>query len=226
VEATLEYVKRNHPKYQVQWFGVTLPVQDHGLEWKAPNTNNIIYADVIKDTLPDYVQKSQLVTGDGGFEIESKDRNDQELQNTPLLRGQLQQSYANLAPGGSMVVKMFDMFSQETCDLLWDCYLHFDKVYVIKPLGSRICNSEKYIVGVRYNPKYTGARQLSGIYNLIPDWFYGSVWNTNQRFVELQIKSLTKALRLAATTPLYQLKSLYQDQKKTQVEECLRWLGM
>lgn len=227
VEATQEYVQRVLPTRTLEWYGVTLPVSNNGLEWKTSSTeqSNVIFADVIKDTLPSKVSDCVLVTGDGGFEIESKERNDQELCNTPLLRGQIHQSYKTLSRGGCTVIKMFDMFSLETCDLLWDCYLRFDKVYLIKPFGSRICNSEKYIVGIGYNPKYTEPR--SGINDIIPPWFYGSVWNISRRFTQLQIQSLEKAIELAYTLALSgPLPDEFWTKKKRQVDEAIKWLGL
>ena len=228
VEATQEYVQRVLPSHTLEWYGVTLPVSNNGLEWKTSLTgedSNVIFADVIKDSLPTKVSGSVLVTGDGGFEIESKDRNDQEICNTPLLRGQLYQSYKALCGGGCMVIKMFDMFSLETCDLLWDCFLRFDKVYVIKPFGSRICNSEKYIVGIGFNPKNTEPR--NGVNDIIPSWFYGSVWNISRRFTQLQIQSLEKAIVLVDTLVRSgPLPDKFWTKKKLQVDEAIKWLGL
>lgn len=226
VEATQEYIKRHWgDQCRLDWYGVTLR---DGLEWKTTNQSapNVIYADVTKDKLPDRVNQSVLVTGDGGFEIDFKDRNDQEIQNTPLLAGQIHQSFQTLAPNGHMVIKMFDMMELDTCELLWDCYLRFDKLYIIKPFGSRICNSEKYVVGVRYNPKYKGAR--SGINNIIPEWFYGRIWTINSNFVTTQIKALTQSITLTLTAPQIlkspPLESLAE--KQTHTQNCLRWLGL
>lgn len=222
VEATQEYIKRHFPKSRLDWYGVTLP---DGLEWKmsAQSSSNVIYADVIKDKLPPCVQQSMLVTGDGGFEIDFKDRNNQEVQNTPLLAGQIHQSFKTLAPNGNMVIKMFDMMEHDTCDLLWDCYLHFDKLYIIKPFGSRICNSEKYIVGIRYNPKYQGIR--SGINSIIPEWFYGRIWTINAQFVNVQVQSLLQSIRLTETSsPKDWEKS--SDKKHELTQRCLNWFGL
>jgi 23S rRNA U2552 (ribose-2'-O)-methylase RlmE/FtsJ len=226
VEATQEYIKRNWgDQCPLDWYGVTLR---DGLKWKTTNQSspNVIYADVTKDTLPDCVKQSVLVTGDGGFEIDFKDRNDQEVKNTPLLAGQIHQSFQTLAPNGHMVIKMFDMMELDTCELLWDCYLHFDKLYIIKPFGSRICNSEKYVVGVRYNPKYQGVR--AGINNIIPAWFYGRIWTINLNFVTTQIKALTQSITLTLTAPGV-LKSPPREslsKKQTYTQNCLRWLGL
>jgi len=218
VEATLDFVARHWSACPVKWYGVTLKT---GLSWKAVPTasDHVIYADVIHDALPPHVQNSDLVTGDGGVEIEAQERNRQEQQHGPLLRAQVQQALWALRPQGHMVIKMFDLFEYETCEWLWYCYGQFDKVYLIKPFGSRICNSEKYVVGVRRKVVEPALADQP-----IPAWFYGRVWTINQHFVTSQKKALAEAIRLTQTQPNPHTWDARAKLNPTQ--ECLRWLGL
>lgn len=224
VEATLDFVKARNPSCRVNWFGVTLPPNMQGLQWMSTQNQNVIYADVVKESLPFAVSNSVLVTGDGGFEIDSKDRNNQETQNIPLFRAQLLQSFANLAMGGMMAVKFFDMFTMDMCELLWHCCLNFEKVYILKPFGSRICNSEKYVVGVNYNGKYPTALPTTGIDSIIPDWFYGKLYYSNVHYVDLQMKSLQKAIHLANTQTSSSIEGMFAAQQQTKAKKCIDWL--
>ena len=124
------------------WFAVTLR---EGLVWKLPH-RGLIYADVIHDILPGYLTNSWLVTGDGGFLIDYDKLNQQEELNHPLLQAQLERGSSLVAPGGHLVVKCFDLFTQESHILLWRLFHQYQEVYIGKPWGSRIANSEKYII--------------------------------------------------------------------------------
>jgi 23S rRNA U2552 (ribose-2'-O)-methylase RlmE/FtsJ len=216
VEATQEYIKRNFPQSIHEWYGVTLR---EGLEWTS-DSSNVIYANIITDELPDKVKQSILVTGDGGFEIESNDKNNQELLNTPLLKGQIRHAIESVACDGSIVIKMFDMFEEETCELLWSCCKSFKKLYLSKPFGSRICNSERYIVGIGYQNDNLINNQPSSI----PDWFYGALWNANRRIVQLQMQSLNQAIEMVNRK--VDTRKLDQTKKKEKATQCLKWMGL
>jgi 23S rRNA U2552 (ribose-2'-O)-methylase RlmE/FtsJ len=147
IQATEDYWKFGMGSPEpLDWYGVTLK---EGLGWtdggllRNFSADRILYADVIKETLPSCASNSWIVTGDGGFEIKGDDRNQQEELNTPLLSAQIEQSFKLLSRGGHMVIKMFDMYTEETARLLWKCQRRFRLLKLIKPLGSRICNSEK-----------------------------------------------------------------------------------
>lgn len=86
-----------------------------------------------------------LVTADGGFDV-SSDYNCQELLTFRLI---LCEAYTMLrlqAPGGSGVLKIFDVAhtsTQRLIQVLCSAYRH---VHIMKPLTSRPANSEKYII--------------------------------------------------------------------------------
>jgi hypothetical protein len=51
---------------------------------------------------------------------------------------------------GTFVCKIFDTFNIETLKLLYLLNLSYEKVYLYKPKTSRNCNSEKYIVCLKF----------------------------------------------------------------------------
>ena len=210
VEAALDFVQPRG----IDWYGVTLPLSTGGLEWKSDD-RHVIYADVITDQLPHIARESMLATGDGGFEIDNKSRNDQEVQNTPLFKAQLLQGMAHLSVNGSLVVKFFDMFTMETCELLWHVFVNFDKVFIIKPYGSRTCNSEKYVVALGFTNKHR-TMEKTGIDAIVPDWFMGRIFEVSQRFTEAQIKYLEQAIDLASRLTVQQIHAQFNaKQQKT-----------
>jgi 23S rRNA U2552 (ribose-2'-O)-methylase RlmE/FtsJ len=144
VQATEQFTKRY--KTEWSWHGVTLP---NALQWKGGSKDNVIYADVICDDLPPCCYHADLVTGDGGFQIDDSQVNDQEALNLPLFCAQINKAVACCVPGGMIVIKLFDMFQPQTRAYIHDeamCW--FQDSYICKPYGSRICNSERFFVGI------------------------------------------------------------------------------
>ena len=143
VQATADYwTKLGRSEYEP--VAVTLP---DDLEWKVDNVK-VVYADVTKDGWSQQFQNVHFVTGDGGFEISGHDKNNQETFNATLFHAQVYRGTEMLALGGSLVVKFFDMFTPATWDTLQHAVNHFETVCIIKPYGSRVCNSERYLVAV------------------------------------------------------------------------------
>ena len=52
-----------------------------------------------------------------------------------------------LRAGGNFVIKMYDLFTQTSAQLVYLLSLAFDKIIIFKPLTSRAGNSEKYVIG-------------------------------------------------------------------------------
>ena len=86
-----------------------------------------------------------LVTGDGGFD-NSDDYNHQELNSLPLIYSEIYLALQIQREGGTFICKLFDTFVKETVILIYILTLCYEKVYLHKPLMSRVSNSEKYIV--------------------------------------------------------------------------------
>ena len=101
--------------------------------------NNFMY---IHET---YGSSMDLITADGGFDF-SDDFDNQELNMVPLLYGQIIYALCMQKQGGSFVLKVFDIFMQQTIDMIALLSSMYQQVYITKPNTSRYANSEKYIV--------------------------------------------------------------------------------
>jgi 23S rRNA U2552 (ribose-2'-O)-methylase RlmE/FtsJ len=122
--------------------------------WGSDNTGNMYSVDNINDATnlirTTYKDGVDLAMGDGGIHIE-KDEHLQELYNTRLIIGELLAALKSLKVGGYFCCKLFDTFSPLTASIVYIVALSFNECFIVKPIRSRIVNSERYVVGHRYN---------------------------------------------------------------------------
>ena len=93
--------------------------------------------------------KAQLYTADGGFDF-SADFNGQENTVQRLLIAEALAGLTTLNPGGTMILKLFDMKSRATLEFMWALSSCFDRTALVKPHTSRPANSERYWIGSGY----------------------------------------------------------------------------
>lgn len=92
---------------------------------------------------------SDLVTGDGGIDY-SVDFAMQEQLSFRILLAQLYAALLLLKTGRAMVLKFFDTHHPFTHEMLWVVACVFDAVHLVKPVTSRVANSERYVVAMGY----------------------------------------------------------------------------
>lgn len=115
------------------------------VETGADKTGNILSIDNFIYCKEKYASSMDLVTADGGFDF-SLDFNNQEINITQLLFGQIIYALTMQKKGGVFILKIFDTFMQHSIDLLYILSSFYEKVYIIKPQTSRYANSEKYVI--------------------------------------------------------------------------------
>jgi hypothetical protein len=106
--------------------------------------NQRAFADHAAEWLPS--SKALLYTADGGFDF-SSDYNGQENTVHRLLAAEALAGLQTLAPGGTMIIKVFDTKHVATLELLWMVGGCFERTAMVKPHTSRPANSERYWVG-------------------------------------------------------------------------------
>ena len=159
IEAT-SYMRKNPNDI---YYGMTLLNDDPGCPgWKKSNTfleNNpnvkIINGedgtgDILK--LENYkycknllMNSIDIITADGGIDV-SNDFNKQEKLVSKLLIAEIIYAVTMQKKGGYFILKIFDIFSKLTVDMLYLLSCLYNEVYITKPHTSRLANSEKYIV--------------------------------------------------------------------------------
>ncbi len=98
------------------------------------------------ETVPSGVH---IFTADGGFDF-SDEYDKQELNIYNLLVNSILLASQCLTLDGSFVLKIFDIQSRATEDLLAICASQFKRWTIYKPATSRPCNSEKYFIGTGF----------------------------------------------------------------------------
>ena len=115
------------------------------IENGADGTGNLYSPENYKHCLDKYGNSMDFITGDGGFDF-SVDYNRQESLALRLILTQVAYAIGMQAKGGTFILKIFDVFSQATIDILYLLASFYKSTYIIKPHTSRAANSEKYVV--------------------------------------------------------------------------------
>jgi 23S rRNA U2552 (ribose-2'-O)-methylase RlmE/FtsJ len=92
----------------------------------------------------------EFISADGGFDF-SSDFNNQEVLAQNLIVAEVLYAISLQKYEGSFVLKIFDIFTKVTVDLLQLLCSVYDDVIIFKPSTSRVANSEKYVVCKRFN---------------------------------------------------------------------------
>jgi len=145
-----------------RYVAVSLPPARGGLEWRLtdrdlrwcatgdPIDGDLLDNDLRDRLLEDYAARCQLVTADGGFEVDYAAQT-QERAAFDLVRREFEIALALLDPrclGATCVVKLFDTRDADTRSLVAATASCFDRAWIVKPSSSRAVNAERYFVGV------------------------------------------------------------------------------
>ena len=134
----------------------TYPKQVAGGDKKKDN-GDLTNPKTIKLFGGDMKEKADLITADGGFEWTNENLQEQEAFR--LIFGQIVAGILNQKKGGHFVIKFFETFtitSVKFMSILRQCY---NKVDIVKPLTSRLSNSEKYLVCMDF--KYDNNKEIT-----------------------------------------------------------------
>jgi hypothetical protein len=146
VQATGHWWTRRWQQHQDDWKWNAITLYDPTIPWEYGD--NIVYQDICRVPLPLWARDMNIVTGDGGFEIPHNKLELQETLNHDLFVAQVDQGIQACGRGGMVIIKLFDMFTAATQQKIAHFSRYFSTTHLIKPWGSRIANSERYIVGV------------------------------------------------------------------------------
>jgi hypothetical protein len=100
------------------------------------------------------------------------------VQNHKLFYSEIVIALWNQEIGGNFVMKCYDLYTVLSVQYLTILKNYYDHVYVIKPELSRPANSEKYIVALSYNGKFSTVMETKS-----KDMI--SRWDNNKYILEL-----------------------------------------
>lgn len=142
-----------------------------------------------------YLYKSDL-----GFDV-SQDYNNQESITAKGNLGQILYGLLILAEGGWMITKQFTMLTDFTLTMMYLLTQSFDKLYVIKPMTSKLSNGETYLLGKGYkrNESVINAfkQKLKNFectaFDVdLPEWYLAKMFACNKFFIKSQIQMVDK----------------------------------
>jgi 23S rRNA U2552 (ribose-2'-O)-methylase RlmE/FtsJ len=111
--------------------------------------NNLQNIDNIKNIIK---KNFYLVTADGGFD-EGNDFNHKEQLHYHLILNEIYSAISMQQTNGHFILKVFDILTETSINLLYLLFQCYQEVYVYKPKTSRPTNSEKYIICKYFNLK-------------------------------------------------------------------------
>uniref|UniRef100_A0A6C0BLV2 Ribosomal RNA methyltransferase FtsJ domain-containing protein n=1 Tax=viral metagenome TaxID=1070528 RepID=A0A6C0BLV2_9ZZZZ len=195
------------------------------------------------------INKCLLITADGGIYLKEEEYGAQELDNAGLFFAEIVTAIMNQATGGTLVLKMYDMYYDVTIQLIQLLSLYYTQMILIKPKTSRPANSEKYMVctGFKEIPEEQLAEQTQQLLQRLQTWMdlvksgqqyvtsllpfifkeqssmIETVAQFNKYNVELQMEKINEGLDLA-TYEKYRdpqfMEKYRQFQRETGVEWC------
>lgn len=199
----------------------------------ADNTGNILNIKNFYYCYSSYKNSMDFITADGGFDY-SSNFNKQEILSINLILAQVIYAIALQKQGGTFILKVFDIFTQATIDILYILSSLYEKCYIIKPNTSRNANSEKYIVC-----KFFKVSDTTTIINKLSTFFYMDTKKTIVRVLNINIPYLyiNKLEDINAILGQQQLENILytlhlldnnkSDKleviKKNNIQKCIQW---
>lgn len=210
-------------KFKKNNFNVLYGVDKTGSLYNVDNILNFI--EIIGTHTCDYV------TADGGFDF-TNDFNNQESLSTRLIMCEIYIALSILKEGGNFVIKIYDITSDVTKNLLYLLSQHFSKINIVKPTVSRPANSEKYVICISYKNKGCKADNLQLLWECIKnnnknydiersDLFDFNLTEFNISFVLEQINFINLTLNCIKMKKRYE--EFYEEQYKASLEWCNKY---
>jgi 23S rRNA U2552 (ribose-2'-O)-methylase RlmE/FtsJ len=109
------------------------------------NTGNLLHKCNLEHCYQTYQNTMDIITADGGFDY-SIDYNAQEDISLRLIFAQVAFAIAMQKQGGCFILKVFDIFTSGSVDILYLLSNMYNSIAIVKPNTSRYANSEKFII--------------------------------------------------------------------------------
>jgi 23S rRNA U2552 (ribose-2'-O)-methylase RlmE/FtsJ len=203
------------------------------IESGGDNTGNLFHKENLLYCYEKYKNSMDLITGDGGFDF-SIDFNKQEILSCKLIFCQICYAIAMQKKGGTFILKIFDVFTQATIDLLYLLSTLYTKIYIIKPNTSRTANSERYIICKNFKLNNTEAllKHLCNLFPIlddkpiqrflnidIPHLFINKLEDINAIIGQQQLENILGTLYLLDNNKPEKLDTI----KKNNIQKCVQW---
>lgn len=181
-----------------------------------------------------YKGSIDLITGDGGFDF-SIDFNKQEINANKLIFCQVCFAIAMQKKNGCFILKVFDIFTNATIDILYLLSQLYKKLYIVKPNTSRYANSERYIICKYFKNDdiFDILTKLSNIYPFlnanisikrylkidIPYIFINKIEDINAIIGQQQLENILSTFYLIENGKDEKIEII----KKNNIQKCIQW---
>jgi len=251
IEATAFLRKNINDKY----YGMTLINNDPGCPgWKKSHqfleanknvtiitgedeTGNLLHKDNYIYCVNKFKHTMHIITADGGIDV-SNDFNKQEELVSKLIVSEVIYAITMQKKGGHFILKIFDIFSKLTIDILYMLTRMYSEVYITKPFTSRLANSEKYIVCknflldetdcemfiTSFTNEFEKLTQYDNIVSLLnfeyDYYFLNKIEEINIIMGQKQLENIITTLNIIGSRNNHdKIDSL----KKTNIQKCISW---
>ncbi len=204
------------------------------IEYGDDNTGDLFNVKNLWYCYYKYNNSMDIITGDGGFDF-SVDFNKQEIMANKLIFSQICFAIAMQKKGGIFILKIFDVFTQATIDILYILSCLYEKVYIVKPNTSRFANSERYLVCKNFNldNTYKVINHLSTLFTQLTSdnkierfldknihyIYVNKIEDINAIMGQQQLENILSTLYLIDNNKQDKLENI----KKNNIQKCIQW---
>jgi len=203
---------------------------------RRANSEKYVVCKYFKYCYEKYKNSVNIITGDGGFDF-SVDFNKQEQISGKLIVMQVIYALVMQKYQGHFILKVFDIFTHITIDILFLLSSLYEKVWIIKPNTSRYANSERYIIcknfkiadsSIYYNKclelfvEYDTNRDmfLHNILNIKPSYlFINRLEDCNAILGQQQLETLSNTINMIDNKNKEKMETI----KKNNIQKCINW---
>ena len=151
-----------------------------------------------------------LITADGGFD-EEKQYNAKESLHYNLIQSEIICILMTQKLNGSVILKIFETFTETTISLLWLLCKHYKYFELFKPLTSRPTNAEKYIICTGFTGTTYSQNELLNLLHfkidigmtlniIFPDTFLEKILYFSKFITKCQINMINKVVSYISET--------------------------
>lgn len=199
---TLKYTNISENRNMEKFLNENNNVQIIYGEENNPSHDGNLYNKDVVNAFAERVGKVDLVTADGGFL--AKDENNKEVEHLKLFLAETLTAFKILNKGGSFILKIYDIFTQPTLELLFLLANTFKTVELKKPVTSRPANSERYVICHGFkgydtdmhveekDEDYSSILDLSKVEQKKFELFVGNLERENKNYVDQIINNINE----------------------------------
>ena len=203
------------------------------LEYGKDGRGDIMNVNNLVECARKYGSSIDIITADGGFDF-SVDFNSQETLVQGLVACQVAFASVLQKKNGWFILKVFDLFSQASIDILYILSSLYESVYIIKPNTSRYANSERYIVcqgfkledgrqwAFQWVPHFDkfSTMTLVRLLNIpIPIHFINKIEESNMILGSQQIENISLTLNIIKNPRVEKIETL----RRNNIQKCIQW---